>query len=575
MPANDVLLVDEMVFRSRAESSGLEPAQQEAYFFAKHYLKNYAPTHDDLRSGIVDGANDGGIDGLYIFVNGMCVRDDAPLSGIGYGADLHLIAFQVKNTSGFGESAVDKLTLHLPELLAIDRSEQELSRRFNPRIIEITRRFLGVLRDLDMPELSIFVAFASLRAESGPHPNVETKGLGLETALKRCFGSSMPEVSFLDAAQVYDLARFREPASKPLVLKENPISTGVEGGSYIGVASLNEYHRFILDGSGGLDSSMFDANVRDYESDSPVNKSIQATLEESASDVDFWWLNNGVTVVADRVQLAGKRLTLASPQVVNGLQTSHEIYMRGTKATLDDERSLLVKIVEASDEKTKDRIIKATNSQTTLGTSALRATDKVQRKIEEYLESVGLFYERRRNYYRNQQIPLPQLVSIDQMGQAVASTLAQAPHIARGESSMIFSDDIYQLVFHDSYPLAAYAQAITILRSCEGFLRTDPSTKGEVENFSYHLAMLAVIVMTRKKKPGAEDLAALDTVPTSEQLRSLLPLIRQAFGEVVNRKNYVMFDQVAKDPLSTARVVAAGHQYLAHGKAHHSRGRAN
>ena len=192
-------------------------------------------------------------------------------------------------------------------------------------------------------------------------------------------------MDFLDAASVHEVARFRAPTSKTLVLTENAISTDTEGGSYIGVASLGEYNRFIVDGSGRLDAAMFDANVRDYESGSAVNQSIQETLEAEDADVDFWWLNNGVTVVADKVQLNGKRLTLGSPQVVNGLQTSHEIFKRGTRAPLDDKRSVLVKVIEAGNEATRDRIIKATNSQTTLGTSTLRATDNVQRKIEQSL----------------------------------------------------------------------------------------------------------------------------------------------------------------------------------------------
>lgn len=383
----------------------------------------------------------------------------------------------------------------------------------------------------------------------------------LERGIRQCFGTSTPSVDFLDAAGIGEFTRHQQPTAKSMLLAENPISTDTAGG-YIGVVSLQEYNRFITDESGRLDGSMFDANVRDYESGSGVNESIQRTLEEEDSGVDFWWLNNGVTVVADRVQLNGKRLSLMSPQVVNGLQTSHEIYKRGARADLDAGRSILVKIIEADAEATKDRIIKATNSQTTLGTSTLRATDKVQRKIEEYLATVGLYYERRKNFYRNQQIPLTQLVSIDQLGQAVTSALAQVPHVARGEVSKIFDDDIYQLVFHESHPLATYSQAVTILRACENFLRQDPGTKGEVDNFAFHLTTLAAIVMTKKRQPRAQDLAALDQVPATDLLRTLLPVVRKAFNEVVNSKDYVLFDQVAKDPMSTARLLDGAQKFL-------------
>lgn len=569
MAANDVILLSEMVDRSRAETADLTPAEQESYFFAKQYLKAYAPTHDDLIGGIVDGAHDGGIDGIYLFVNGVCVRDDLPPKGMGQGAGIQLIIFQTKNTAGFAENAVEKLVIHIPELLALDRDERSLSQRFNPKVIEITRRFLHVLQTLEMPDLAIYVTFASLKAPDGPHPNVLSKGELLSKTIQGCFASSSADVSFLDAGAISELARYRPPAVKKLVLAENPISTNTAGG-YIGVASLDEYNRFITDESGRLDASMFDANVRDYESESGVNRSIQATLEAPDSGMDFWWLNNGVTVVADQVQLAGKQLSLASPQVVNGLQTSHEIYKRGSKAALDGVRSVLVKVIEADKESTKDWIIKATNSQTTLGTATLRATDKVQRKIEEYLATIGLAYERRKNYYRNQQIPLTELVSIDQMGQAVTSALAQVPHTARGEVTRIFEDEIYDLVFHESYPLGAYGQAIAILRACEHFLRQNHSTRGEVENFAYHLAAATAIAMTRKVKPSPEDLAQLDHVPSPALLQSLLPVVRQAFNEVVNKKDYVLFDQVAKDPLSTSRLLDGMRDYL---KATRSSGR--
>ncbi|ROS73070.1 AIPR family protein [Cellulomonas sp. PhB143] len=561
MAANDVILLADMLNRTRIEADGLNPAEQEAYFLAHHYLKPYAPTHDDILSGIVDGANDGGIDGAYMLVNGMCVRDDAPLVKMGRGPKLEFIVFQTKNTAGFSEGAVEHMITNIPDLFDLDRDEAQLAKRFNSKVIEVTRRFIRAVRDLDMPNIAIKAIFASLKAEALPHPNVARKGDGLVEAIRRSFGTSEPCVEFLDAAAVSKYARFRSRVSKEVRLAENPISTNTSGG-YIGVVSLPEYHRFISDDSGRLDALMFEANVRDYESESDVNSSIRATLAERGAGIDFWWLNNGVTVVADKVQLSGKILSLVSPQIVNGLQTSHEIYRRGASAELDERRSILVKVVEADQEVTKDRIIKATNSQTTLGTSALRATDSVQRKIEEYLQTVGLYYERRKNFYRNQQVHLSQLVSIDQLGQAVMATLVQAPHVARAAPSKVFDDDIYPLVFAEGHPLAMYSQAVTIQRVCEQFLRTEPATRGEVDNFSFHLATLATVAMTRKRQPSANDLSKLNRTPSNELLRTLLGVVRTAYSEVVNSKNYVLFDEVAKDSMSTARVLDGGQRYL-------------
>jgi len=275
-----------------------------SYFVAKHYLRAYRPSHDDLLAGIVDGTNDGGLDGIYIFVNGYCLRDDTDLTALGRRVQLDLILIQAKNTKGFSESAIDKLIVHLPELLDFTRDEKALAKRFNGRVIEITRRFLSAYRSLDMPTLNVYAAFASLRAVE-VHENTRTKGELLRAALKACFGSCSSETHFLDATSVADMARDRPPNTRELALAENPISTDTAGG-YIGVVKLDEYQRFITDGSGKLDASLFEANVRDYEGETGVNRSIQSTLEQEDRDVDFWWLNNGVTIVADKVQPASK-----------------------------------------------------------------------------------------------------------------------------------------------------------------------------------------------------------------------------------------------------------------------------
>jgi hypothetical protein len=67
--------------------------------------------------------------------------------------------------------------------------------------------------------------------------------------------------------------------------------------------------------------------------------------------------------------------------------------------------------------------------------------------------------------------------------------------------------------------------------------------------------MLLTISLARRLEPTADDLARIDRAPTDDLLRDLLGFVRQAFSEVVNSKNYALFDQVAKDPMSTARVL--------------------
>ena len=133
---------------------------------------------------------------------------------------------------------------------------------------------------------------------------------------------------------------------------------------------LKDYaEKLLTNADGGLQTRFLEPNVRDYNGKSnPVNKQIRATLEEmsSASQEDFWWLNNGITILADECPVNGHKIKIKNPEVVNGLQTSHEIFEWHNAHKNDtDARNVLLRVVVPADEKSRSKIIKAPNSQTT------------------------------------------------------------------------------------------------------------------------------------------------------------------------------------------------------------------
>jgi hypothetical protein len=560
--ANDVVLLEAMIEKDRQRSAPTMPvARYHTFFVAKQYLRqDFSPGHDDLLSGIVDGERDCGIDGLYLFVNSICLRDDTPLMGFGRRAHLDLVVVQAKNSAGFTEPPIDRLLLNLPKLLDFGRDEEDLARFVNPRLIEISRRFLDTYRALEMPQLRVTVVFASLKAQH-IHPAIQMKSAELVSCLRQVFGGCTPQVQFLDAAALGELARRPISQTRTLTLAENPISTDTAGG-YIGVVRLSDYEQFITSRSGELDAALFEANVRDYEGDTTVNREIEETLAAADSEVDFWWLNNGVTIVASKVQPANKTLELESPQIVNGLQTSTEIYKRRQVRHDTDRRSILVKVIEARNNDVRARIIRATNSQTAFGLSTLRATELVHRHIEEYLLAQNLFYERRRRYYFNLGKPVDRLVSIDEMGQAVLSVLVQTPHIARANPSQIFEKGTYELVFGKEHDVAMYYACIKILRAAGDYLMVSGDFDA-AENFRYHLAMLLAMVLTGKEEPRPVDIIALrDRDFATTTARDLERLIRREYEAANKTKKILILDQLAKDKIVRDRILDAGRSYL-------------
>jgi len=76
---------------------------------------------------------------------------------------------------------------------------------------------------------------------------------------------------------------------------------------------------------------IFDANIREYlGSGGNVNKKIIQTLKNPVDRVNFFYYNNGITLIADKISGVetrnGKaRITITNPQIVNGCQTVNSI----------------------------------------------------------------------------------------------------------------------------------------------------------------------------------------------------------------------------------------------------------
>ena len=233
------------------------------------------------------------------------------------------------------------------------------------------------------PNLTIYYNYASRVAGLHIHDNLDRKAKELVGVAQGLFPDASVEFSFLGARRLLELARRRPRTTHALRVVKN--LSDVNG--YIVLSRLDEYTRFLRDTTGGFRAELFESNVRDFQGNTEVNAEINNTLKNER-EIDFWWMNNGVTILASRATLTGDTLTIENPQVVNGLQTSTQIekhYLAGS----EDARKVMVKIVSSENEETRDKIIKATNRQNPIQSATLRATDKIQRDIEAALKSVG------------------------------------------------------------------------------------------------------------------------------------------------------------------------------------------
>ena len=113
---------------------------------------------------------------------------------------------------------------------------------------------------------------------------------------------------------------------------------------------------------------------------------------------------------------------------------------------------MLIRLLVPQNENSRDRIILATNNQTIIPAVALRSTDSIHRQIEIYFKARGLYYDRRKNYYKNIGKQAREIVSIGFLGQCLMSLFMGKPNYARARPSTVLSDDENYKKLYEKFP---------------------------------------------------------------------------------------------------------------------------
>lgn len=244
-----------------------------------------------------------------------------------------------------------------------------------------------------------------------------------------------------------------------VVLPELP---GVEQ-AYLGLLPVPEFLKLVENSSTEIVTSVFGDNVRHWQEWNQVNLEIKATLDNDAEKIYLPLLNNGVTIVARRLQLTANKVLVEDYQVVNGCQTSFVLHE--ARQNLGDDVWVPVRMIATDDADIRNAIIKATNRQTQVTDEQLLALSDFQRKLEEYFPTYGkyrLHYERRsKQYSSDPNIEKVRVITVRDLVRAFASIFLEQPHrttrnyrsLLAGAGSDIFKPD-HRL---EPYYVAAYA----------------------------------------------------------------------------------------------------------------------
>tara|TARA_R110000787_G_scaffold263516_1_gene369314 strand:- start:701 stop:2356 length:1656 start_codon:yes stop_codon:yes gene_type:complete len=436
----------------------------------------------DIEQGIVDSSYksekyDYGIDAIYITASNDFLEQPEDLQEYNEDTKFKIHIFQFKRGTGVSQADMLKFKNGIQKVLIDEELDDTDNLYFYNRMHVLNEIKSSIFENFPSENISVtaYIVFGGMEnniikdkivsdeilkinddLNSSGYTNSKVKIIDCETLIK-------------DPAQFQNIVDIVEYDKTFKYITETDQRAKLNG--YISIIKGSEIGELVRKHQ----SSIFEANIRDYFKRNDLNSKI---IETSSSDEEskyFWSYNNGLTMTCSKVEeLPGNKYKLHNLQIVNGCQTSNAIYQavkNKEKVTelkqklekeetlsskesellekteshqFNDDTTLLVKIIETKNEDLIYRITETTNSQTPIKAFSLKANDDVQKLIEKFLEEYGIAYERRINELRNK--GMKNIYSIQKLFQLYTSQILLKPSQAKTIPKQLFNST-YDEVF--------------------------------------------------------------------------------------------------------------------------------
>lgn len=160
---------------------------------------------------------------------------------------------------------------------------------------------------------------------------------------------------------------------------------------------------------------LFEENIREYlGGTSGINKGIINTLKNPDERGNFFYYNNGITIICDKAKADSQKVDIINPQIVNGCQTVNSIaeVLKSSKQIEQDYKDVYVMVkilvLEKKNSVFYRDIVRYTNSQNSINEKVFGATLQpfftIQDKLKEYGILLGVKQSDRfqfKEYYKD------------------------------------------------------------------------------------------------------------------------------------------------------------------------------
>jgi hypothetical protein len=255
----------------------------------------------------------------------------------------------------------------------------------------------------------------------------------------------------------------------------------------------DEFVKLLETEDGVIRTSLFNDNVRDFQGINNVNSEIESTIKQDPST--FILLNNGITIVCDEYIQSNRKLTLKNPQIVNGCQTSHILYLAAVNGIDLSNVPLNIKVISTQNLEITNQIVRGTNRQNIVYDEAFEATKKFHKDLEEFFNAVSpeydrLYYERRsKQYQHNPKIKQTEKINLRIICQSFVGMFLNKPHLAHRHESKLLRE-FSNILFQEYQSKLPYFTSALSFYTLEKLFREEKIPKQELHSFRSHILMV-------------------------------------------------------------------------------------
>jgi AIPR protein len=405
---------------------------------------------------LTEGGDDFGVDAIHI----SDVQDDEFVVTIfqgKYKRDLEV-------TSNFPENGVTKV-IQAVRMLFDPNATLNVNDLLKPRLEEI-RSFI---RDGNLPQVRVVLCNNGLKWTATAQNLIDQAAFGKQVSWEHVNCDTL--VGLMQSVKPVDDTLHL--SGKAMVEEYDFRRVLVGRISVTEIAALFTRH----------DERLLERNIRRYLGlqGNRVNEAISNTLGTAVEGPNFYFYNNGITMVCRRfshnaLQQGDFQVKVEGLQVINGGQTCVTIQRALSSAlggqTNVEKSFVLVRIYElpSEDEDLVRSITYATNSQNPVDLRDLRSNDLTQRQLENAIGLLGYHYRRHRSEASFQATD----VTTATAAEAVLSVWRNRPHQAKYQSREHFGK-LYEVIFSPSLNGAQVVIATLHFRVAENKRKRPPA----------------------------------------------------------------------------------------------------